>query len=231
MKGKEIRLNGYKLPDSVKDDMRYVLDKTQLVEEGFGLCTKDNIIKRGKDFVGDSNRIPVNLILRSCNEDEKLLGVYHTHPRHDSQSSAEDIHSCGIFKILCTGGKDDNKIMCDTYKGEQISEREHVGTLYNISEGITKAENPKYQSNFDCINDTFPLYLADRYIKEKVDKDLDDRRSYLSSLREPDTSRPEIVGEARKLVDDTKVRDVFSNVLRKETKRQLMKYYNETEII
>lgn len=40
MKGKEIRLNGYKLPDSVKDDMRYVLDKTQSVEEGFGLKEK-----------------------------------------------------------------------------------------------------------------------------------------------------------------------------------------------
>lgn len=27
------------------------------------------------------------------------------------------------------------------------------------------------------------------------------------------------------------VKDVYANVLRKETKRQLMKYYNETEII
>ena len=128
MKGKEIKLNGYTLPDSVKNDMRSVLDKTQLVEKGFGLCTKDNTIRRGKDFIGDSREIPIHLILRSCKEDEKLLGLYHTHPRVGSQPSAED--NCGRFKIICTGGKSDSKIMCHTYKDEQISV--HVFQIFHI---------------------------------------------------------------------------------------------------
>ena len=51
MKRKEIKLNGYILPDDIKNDMESVLDNTQQVEEGFGLCTKDNIITKGKYFI------------------------------------------------------------------------------------------------------------------------------------------------------------------------------------
>lgn len=230
MKGKEIKLNSYILPDSVKNDMRSTLDETQTLEKGFGLCTKDNIIRRGKDFVGDSNRIRPNLLLGLCDKGEKFLGLYHTHPTSDSQPSAEDIHNCGKFRTMCTGGKSDGKVMCQTYKGEQISTREHAGMLYDLSQGITKTENQKYQSNLCCINSTLPLSLAESYIK-KVDKDLGDRRSYLLSLRESDRLRPEIEEERNKLNVDIYLRNIYSDALKEEIKRQSRKYYNETEII
>ena len=222
MNRKETKLNGYILPDSIKNDMRNVLDKTQTLEEGFGLCTKDNIIRRGKDFIGSSDRIPISLILGSCNKDEKLLGIYHTHPISGSRPSAEDIHNCGKFKIICTGGKSGNKIGCLTYKGEQISVPEYVRILYDISQGIMKTENPKYQPNVDCINDTLPSYLAEMYITEKLDKDIRDRKSRLSSLR---------IEERIDLDASEALRYMYDKILKKETKKQSNKYYNETKIM
>jgi hypothetical protein len=231
MSRKETKLNGYILPDSVKNDMRSVLHKTRRDEKGFALCVKDNIIMRGKDFVGDSSRIKTNLISGSCKRGERLLGLYHSHPGTYSHPSAGDLHNCGVFKTVCIGGTSDNKIMCHTFKGEQISAPLHTGILHVISQGATRTIDPKYQSNLDCINDTLPLHLAERYIKEKVDIDLENRELYLSSLREPDRSRPEIEEERMKLEFDKYVRNVRANILKKETKRQSSKYYNEIEIL
>ena len=64
--------------------------------------------------------------------------------------------------------------MCHTFKGEQISTFLRAGILHGISQGATGIIDPKYQLNLDCINDTLPLHLAERYIEEKVDIDLED---------------------------------------------------------
>lgn len=111
METKEIKLNGYTLPDKVKKKMRYTLHKTQQskVEMGFTLCSKpDNIIRARGDCIGSSCKMVIDS--KKCEKDEKFLGGYHTHPGEDSHASAEDLRYCGIFKIICTGGQTDNKI-------------------------------------------------------------------------------------------------------------------------
>ena len=144
------------------------------------------------------------------------------HPISGSRPSAEDIHNCGKFKIICTGGKSGNKIGCLTYKGEQISVPEYVRILYDISQGIMKTENPKYQPNVDCINNTLPSYLAEMYITEKLDKDIRDRKSRLSSLR---------IEERIDLDASEALRYMYDKILKKEMKKQSNKYYNETKIM
>ena len=53
----------------------------------------------------------------------------------------------------------------------------------------------------------------------------------LNSDQLEDISRPEIVKEVRKLINDTVIRDIYANALNEEIKRRSRKYYNETEII
>ena len=66
MKIKGIKLNGYILPDNIQSDMESILDNTQLVEEGFALCSQDNIITKGKYFIGTQNGIIIDP--RSCKD-------------------------------------------------------------------------------------------------------------------------------------------------------------------
>lgn len=220
------RLNSYILPDNIKNDMIDTLDKTQLNEEGFALCSQNNTITKGEYGIGTSNRLMFGPM--PC-KNEKFLGFYHTHPKGDSQPGAEDLYRCGRIKIVCTGGKKDNKRMCHTYKGEQPSEGEHKKLVYNYFEGKIKPDNPIFQSNLDCLSNMIPLYEESERIK-KVDEGLNDRKLRLFSLREPDISRPEIIEEARKLFSDTMERDRQTNTVNEELRKGSRKYYNEVEI-
>lgn len=226
MKTKEIKLNGYILPNNVKDNMEGLLDKTSKEEIGFVLCSKDNIIRRGKYFVGSPSEMIVDP--RTCEKDEKFLGAYHTHPKDDSQPSARDLRYCGIFKIVCTGGKADNKIRCHTWKYEQPSVDEYNKMIYDISEDKIEPKNPKYKQNFGCINDILPLYLEEKRIKEKVDEDLRERELRLLSIK--GSVSAETIEEGGKLFEDTVKRDIYANILKKETGNRSKKYYNEMEI-
>ena len=85
-----------------------------------------------------------------------------------------------------------------------------------------KTENPKYQPNVDCINNTLPSYLAEMYITEKLDKDIRDRKSRLSSLR---------IEERIDLDASEALRYMYDKILKKEMKKQSNKYYNETKIM
>ena len=181
MKGKEIKLNSYTLPERVKAKMIITLFKTHQSKKelGFTLCSKsDNIIIAKGDFTGSSDRVVIDP--RMCEKDEKFLGGYHTHPREDSYASAEDLRYCGIFKIVCAGGND-NKIRCNTWKHEQQSIGEHNKMIYDIDKGVAKPENPMYQPNFDCIRTMGSLFADEKYIKEK-DKDLEKKELNLLML-------------------------------------------------
>lgn len=59
--------------------------------------------------------------------------------------------------------------------------------IYDISKGMIKSENPKHQPNFDCIRTIGPLFSEEKDMKEKMDKDLDTMKLYLSILKK---SRP-----------------------------------------
>lgn len=92
-----------------------------------------------------------------------ILDKGNTHPTEDSHASAEDLHYCGIFKIICTGGKRDNKIRCNTWKHDQQSIGEYNKMVHDIRKGVTKFENQKYHPNFDCIRNMSRYFLT-RYI-------------------------------------------------------------------
>lgn len=222
MKRKEIKLNDHILSDDVKNDMRDILDKTSEEEIGFVLCSKDNIIMKGGHFIGSPNEMIIDS--RMCKKNEKFLGAYHTHPKDDSRPSARDLRYCGIFKNMCTGGKDDNKIRCHTWRYGQPSVDEYNKMIYDISEGKIESENPIHKPNFDCINDILPLYLEEERMK-KVDKDLKERELHLPSL-----TSEKIIKEGSKLLEDTIKRDIYANILKKETENRSKKYYNEIEI-
>jgi hypothetical protein len=102
--------------------------------------------------------------------------------------------------------------------------------IYDIIEGLLKPENPKYQSNFGCLNDILPLYLEEKRIKEKIDTDLRERELSLISLKGPDISEVEIMEKGKKLLEDTIIRDIHANILKEEVKQQAKKYYSEVDI-
>ena len=75
--------------------------------------------------------------------------------------------------MMCIGGHADNKIRCYTWKYEQPSPGEQNKIVDDIKKGIISPENLKYQPHFDCLDAIDSLYSKERYIIEKLDKDLD----------------------------------------------------------
>lgn len=162
-------------------------------------------------------------------QDEKFLGGYHTHPRENSYASAEDLRYCGIFKIICTGGLDDNKIRCNTWKHEQQSVEDHNKMIYDIDKGVTKS-NHKYQPNFDCIRTMGSLFSEEKYIKENLDKDLNKKELYILNLNKYGIPEYKIQEAVNELINDTIQRNKYANKLKEEIKNESKKYYNEIEI-
>lgn len=63
MKTKEIKLDGYTLPERIKAKMILTLFKTHQAKKelGFTLCSKpDNIIVASEDLIGTSERIVID---------------------------------------------------------------------------------------------------------------------------------------------------------------------------
>jgi proteasome lid subunit RPN8/RPN11 len=229
MKTKEIKLDGYTLPERIKAKMILTLFKTHQAKKelGFTLCSNpDNIIVASEDIFGISDGIEIDP--RLCKKDEKFLGGYHTHPTEDSSASAEDLHHCGILKIVCVGGKTDNKIRCNIWKHEQQSTEEYNKMVYDIRKGVTKYENSKYQPNFDCIRSIGPLFLDEKSIKEK-DKDL--KKKKLDVLALTNVSDHEIIEAGTDLLNDTIKLDMRYSVLKKQIEDKSKKYYNKIEIV
>ena len=222
------KLNSYILTDRVKDAMRNKLYKTQQEELGFTLCSKsDNIIMPGRDLIGDSRKIEIDP--GACKEDEKFLGGYHTHHETDSRASAEDLYHCGKFKIICTGGKTDNKIRCHTWKYEQLSS-EDIGKMTDIvKKGVTNFESLKYQQSFNCFDTMEPLYSREKNVKENMDKKIYDIKSFLSILKKSGATES-ATRVQNMLTIATKARNIYANKLVEEIKNESKKYYNEVEI-
>ncbi len=231
MKSKEIKLDSNTLPERVRTKMILTLFKTHQTKKelGFTLCSKpDNIIVASEDITGISDRIIIDP--RMCKKDEKFLGGYHTHFGRDSYPSAEDLHYCGIFKIICTGGSVDNKIRCNTWKHGQQSVEAHNKMIYDIDKGITKSENMKYQPNFDCIRNMGSLFSEEKYIKEEVDKDLDEKKLRLYALERSGAPEKVIIEAENEIVDGIEKRNRSAIELTRKIINESKKYYNEIEI-
>ena len=227
----ETKLNSYILTEELKKKMIDTLHKTQQIkiEMGFTLCSKsDNIIRSRGDRIGDSSEIEISP--RVCEKDEKFLGGYHTHPNVDSSASARDLRYCGMAKMMCIGGHADNKIRCYTWKHEQPSPEERNKIVDDIKKGIISPENLKYQPHFDCLNTIDSLYSKERYIIEKLDKDLDKMTSHLLALNRSGISEHEIMKTVNELINETVKRDRYANILKKEIENESKKYYNDVEI-
>lgn len=215
------KLDGYTLPERVKTKMVLTLFKTHQdkKELGFTLCSKsENIIRVGGDFTGSPDKIIIDS--RMCKEDEKFLGGYHTHYERDSYPSAEDLRYCGVLKTMCTGGSVDNKIRCNTWKHGSLSQEEYNKMISISSRGTTKSEDPKYQPNFDCIRDIVPLFLEEKYIKEEVDKDLDEKKLHLSILRRSALPEHVIIESENEIINNTEKRNRSAHELTKKIKEE-----------
>lgn len=219
-------LNGHILPDKIKQDMISKLDDTQQDELGFALCSEDNIILEGKHTEGTLDGITIDSSM--CKKGEKFLGGYHTHSKGDSYPSAEDLIRCGTFKIICTGGKSDNKIRCNTWKHEQLSSGDINKMKEDVNRNITESEIFRYQKSFDCGNTIWPLLSEEKDIK-KLNKDLDGMESLLSD------SRRYMTAESMTRVRDTlnmlkEIKNIRTNRLVRKIESESKKYYNEVEI-
>ena len=221
-------LNGYILPDKIKQDMRSKLDDTQQDELGFALCSKDNMIVEGRHTTGTPDGITIDSSM--CKKEEKFLGGYHTHPigRGDSYASAEDLIHCGTNKIICMGGKTDNKIRCNIWKYGQLSSEDITKMKEDTNNNITEYERSRYQKSFDCGNSFYPLSLEEKKIK-KLNKDLDDTESLLSDSRRYMTV--ESMTRVRNTLNMlTEIKNIRTNRLIREIENKSKKYYNEVEI-
>lgn len=186
------------------------------------------IYEKGKHTAGTSDGITIDSSM--CKEGEKFLGGYHTHSRGDSYPSAEDLIRCGTFKIICTGGKSDNKIRCNTWKHEQLSSEDINKMKEDTSRNnITKSERFMYQKNFDCGNTIWPLLSEEKDIK-KLNKDLYDMESLISDSRR--YMAVESVTRVRNTLDIlTEIKNIRTNRLIREIENKSKRYYNEVEII
>jgi hypothetical protein len=221
-------LNGYILTDKVKNDMRSKLDDTQQDELGFALCSEDNIIIEGEHTKGTPNGITIDLSM--CKKGEKFLGGYHTHPigRGDSYASAGDLIHCGRDKIICIGGKTDNKIRCNTWKYKQLSSEDINKMRGYTNNTIPESERLIYQQTFDCSNIILPLLSEEEDIK-KLNKDLGDMESLLSDSRRHMTV--ESITRVRNALNMlTEIKNIRANRLVREIEDKSNRYYNKLEI-
>jgi proteasome lid subunit RPN8/RPN11 len=166
------RLNGYILTDKVNEDMRKALYKSRQIEKEVGLtmCSnKDNVISLRGEHDDSVHKISIR---RQCNTEEEYVGYYHTHPGSDSHASSVDLRSCGTSKILCVGGKAEQKgqeeqindnARCYTWKDKVISVEEGEKLFIDVSKGRKEHINPEHIPHFNCLN-TIGRYALDQEI-------------------------------------------------------------------
>jgi len=224
-----MKLNSYILPNDTKDNMRNKLSETRLdqredkPELGFTLCANSaNVIRSRGNPSGESDKIYIDP--NACTGDEKFLGGYHTHPKIDSDASANDLVHCGRSKLACIGGELDNKIKCYIWKDMQLSS-EDMGKL---ADGyISGHRDPKYKKNFDCIDDFEPLYYEEEDLKD-LNRGLKKLESDLHDLERDNIMISPIARIQLSMVRT--IRDRRVGTLTASIKDKSKKYYNEVEI-
>lgn len=169
----ETKLNSYTLLDDSIKIMRDILNKSRKdkKEVGLTMCSKeDNVITLRGEQHGDTYQIPIK---RQCNKGEEYVGYYHTH-RGLSKASSADLRLCGTSKILCIGGKAEQKgqgerkndnISCYTWKDKVISIQEGEHLFIDVHKGKKEPRNPEHKPHFNCLN-TIGIYAEEQEILE-----------------------------------------------------------------
>ena len=216
MKTKEIKLDGYTLPDNSICTMKNALDRSRHIKKEIGLTmcsSRDNVITLRGEHKGEENQVSIN---RRCNEGkgEEYIGYYHTHPEGTSKATSVDLRLCGTSKVLCVGGKTEKKwqgeptndsVGCYTWKDNVISVQEGEKLFADVHKGRQEPHNSEYKSHFDCLS-TIGIYADEQEI-------LHER---LKSIGFP---------SIRKLATALKFQELNTAV-----DKEVDKYYNRTEI-
>jgi len=108
------KLNSLFLMNDTINLMKSLLENSRKTgkEHGFDLCVnpRDRILKGENPCSG--NRCDVNL-LGKCEQDEILVGIYHTHPYpFSSRPSMQDLDIGLKYDINCIGTVKENNITC-----------------------------------------------------------------------------------------------------------------------
>lgn len=167
-----IKLNSFVLPKNVIERMNIELKRSNKtgLEYGFSLCTmpETNIIIDKQHCVGEQCKIKIE---RKCDEKEKYVGSYHTHPDGSARMSSADMVSACLVDINCVGGEE-NKIKCFVRPKIQPEWKHAAKSLvchYASKEFYEKIEMPM-NKKFDEIHteSTKIKESVNRYIKGEV---------------------------------------------------------------
>lgn len=172
------RLNSYTLSDDSIETMRNALYRSRHVKKEIGLtmCSRqDNVITLRGEHEEEARKISIK---RQCNEGEEYVGYYHTHPGSTSKATSVDLRLCGTSKILCVGGKAEQKgqgrqikdnVRCYTWKDKAISVHEGEQLFADVHKGRKEPRNPEYKAHFNCLN-TIGRYAEGQ---EKLESELE----------------------------------------------------------
>lgn len=156
--------------------MKIELERTNKtgIEYGFSLCMKPetNIIIDKERCVGDQCKIKVE---RKCDEGEKHIGSYHTHPDGYARMSGADMVNACLEDVDCVGGEV-NKIKCFVKRRTQPEWKHAAKSLachYASKEFYEKIETPMNKKFYDIKTESAKLKeLVNRYMKgEPINKE------------------------------------------------------------
>lgn len=123
MSRKDIKLNGYTLPENVINSMSRLVKRTKKsdIEYGFNLCAAEE--KNEITFGGICKGIECELdISKGCPKGTKDIGDFHTHPRDNIEMSFTDMEALPYEKkfgcigtngrMVCYSAKEHAKPAC-----------------------------------------------------------------------------------------------------------------------
>lgn len=106
----------YKLPDEIVKLMKDKIDDTDKTKREIGFIlykNTNNILSEGTQCVGNRCYIPQIIHPKCNNPKDKVIGLFHTHPKGNDISGGDFATAC-ILDIFCLGtkGRDDRRINC-----------------------------------------------------------------------------------------------------------------------
>lgn len=193
-----IKLNGYTIPDETINQMKVTIEESKQInsELGFTLCTdqKGNINARNI-CTGKGCQIEIK---SKCEDKEKFVGTYHTHPNAPSTASANDLIKCGATRNTCIGGAD-NRTTCYIWKHEPVTHDRYSEFINILHEGIEKIDDPINGNSFECIKELgIPAYI-EREMPE-INKKIDEQQRELQSAKQEKVAQ-NIIDEMEKVIN------------------------------
>lgn len=137
-----VKLNSFKLPNSVILKMRDNIDQSRLksVEFGFNLCEENGELHDENQCSGTECSID---ILKGCSKG-KHAGLFHSHPHMSSEPSIQDILNTYYVGIGCIGSTEEDVIKCYVRNDKNYTQE----GLMTITAGLIRYESPLLLSQY-----------------------------------------------------------------------------------